>query len=168
MRASILEANPKKVTSPRIHQSLYSWVKQIIPQDKQIPVSPKKVQANRFRIENKSYQLINLEDTTEISIADSPGLIALWVEDDTMDQVGIEKGDYVLLRWQDTAENNSIVAVVIDNIDTHAKLKSFVEEQGKFFLRPLSSNPDHQSNDFSVMNQGFHIKGVVLGVFKPI
>lgn len=168
MRASIIEVNPIQVTNPRIHQSLYIAVNQIIPLDAKMPVSPKKVQANHFRIDNNSYQLINLGETTEISLADAPGLFALWVEDDTMDQVGIMKGDYVLLRWQDTADNNSIVAVVIDNIDTHAKLKSYIQEPGKIILRPQSSNPDHKSNEFSVKKKKFSIKGVVLGVFKPI
>jgi hypothetical protein len=58
--------------------------------------------------------------------------------------------------------------VIIGNEDTHAKLRGFYQEGGKIILRPQSKNPDHKEFVFPGMNQGFQIKGIVLGVFKPI
>lgn len=168
MRQSILQANPKHLADPRISQDLYPILKQILTHDTRIPLSPTKTNSNQFWIENRVYQLINLGTTSPIDLANTHDLFVLWVEDDTMDELGILQGDHVLVRWQNTANHNSIVLVAIANEDTHAKLKNFIQAGSKIILRPLSKNPAHQERDFPGMNIGFEVKGVVLGVFKPI
>ena len=168
MRQSIQQANPRQRTDPRIRQGLYPILKQILLLDTKIPTPPRRVNSNQFWIENRLYQLINLSNTSIIDLVDAPNLFALWVEDDTMDRLGIMPGDYVLVRWQITAKHNSIVLVVIVNEDTHAKLKNFTQEGSKIILSPHSNNPDHLIHEFPRMSRGFQIKGVVLGVFKPV
>jgi hypothetical protein len=168
MKQSIQQANPKQLADPRISQDLYPILKQILTHDTQIPTSSKKTNSNQFWIENRLYQLINLGTTSPIDLANTHDLFVLWVEDDTMDAMGILQGDHVLVRWQNSANHNSIVLVAITNEDTHAKLKNFIQAGRKIILRPISKNPAHQERDFPGMNIGFQVKGVVLGVFKPI
>jgi len=60
----------------------------------------------------------------------------LKVQGDSMIEAGIHDGDYAILRQEYTAENNDIVAILIDN---EATLKRFFRQNGSIVLKPENS-----------------------------
>ena len=103
----------------------------------------------------------------------------LQVFGDSMNQAKptpIKDGDYVLMRQQAQAGNGDIVAAEIvsgGNQDNRATLKRFRMSSGKVFLIPESDNPQFESSlnpveSFTKFDQGFHIRGVALAVFKKL
>ena len=83
---------------------------------------------------------------------------------------GIDKGDYVLLLEQANAKDGDIVAAEIDNEDSSATLKRFhVSKTGaRYILSPESTNLEYQPRTFTHLDEGFHIRGIALAVFKPL
>jgi hypothetical protein len=91
------------------------------------------------------------------------------VTGDSMNKDGIDIGDFVLLRQQDDATNNDIVAAEIVGIDTEATLKRFLRRNGEVTLRPNSTNPEYQKDYvFKKINTGLYVRGVAYAVFKPV
>lgn len=60
---------------------------------------------------------------------------------DSMTEVGINDGDYVLVQQQAHAENGDIVVALINN---EATIKEFYLENDTVYLLPRSRNPHHQ------------------------
>lgn len=76
---------------------------------------------------------------------------------DSMNQVGIQDGDMVLVRQQPVAnEWEKIIALINDS----ATIKEFHRKDGKIILMPRSSSPIHQP--IIVPEEGFIIQGVVI------
>jgi tetratricopeptide (TPR) repeat protein len=90
------------------------------------------------------------------------------VTGDSMNKDGIDIGDYVLLRQQEDATNNDIVAAEIVGVDTEATLKRFLRRNGEVTLRPNSTNPQHKDHVFKKINTGLYVRGVAYAVFKPV
>jgi SOS-response transcriptional repressor LexA len=89
---------------------------------------------------------------------------------DSMDnaQPPIYEGDYVLLRGQArdlpiVPQIGDIVAAVIPDVDRLATLKRLIQEDGKKFLQPESSNPEHQPFE---LTKEVQIAGVALAILK--
>jgi SOS-response transcriptional repressor LexA len=88
----------------------------------------------------------------------------------------IEDGDYVIMREQQTADDQEIVAAEIvsgDNKDDRATLKRFTHADGKIYLVPESTDPCFSEridllDCFTKFDEGFHIRGVALAVLKPL
>lgn len=88
----------------------------------------------------------------------------------------IEDGDYVLMRKQNAAENQDIVAAEItsgDGKDDRTTLKRFKVVDGKILLIPESSDPQfakpmYVNRMFTKLDVDFHIRGVALAVFKKL
>lgn len=79
---------------------------------------------------------------------------------DSMNKAGIDDGDLVLVRQQDTANpNERIVALIGDD----ATVKKLVKSDGHWTLRPESNNPKHK--DLIMIDQ-FSIQGIVADVVK--
>ena len=84
-------------------------------------------------------------------------LFMLQVRGNSMIDAGINDGDYVIIRKQETAENGEIAAVLIDNEVT---LKRFYKEKDRFRLHPENK----LLNDIIV--ESADILGVLVGLLR--
>ncbi len=74
---------------------------------------------------------------------------------DSMNNAGINDGDLVLIRQQQTAENGDKVVALIDN---EATIKEFHHKGNAIVLKPKSTNDKHQP---IILSNDFKIQGVV-------
>jgi len=81
----------------------------------------------------------------------------LTVRGESMVNVGIYDGDYVLVEKRQTASNGEIVVALVDD---SATVKTFYKEEGFYRLQPENDNMD----PIIVMN--CEILGKVIGVFR--
>jgi SOS-response transcriptional repressor LexA len=132
------------------------------------------LESHRFWIDGKSYALKNLRGSRRRANLGSGKSIVLRVNGDSMDQSGIEDGNYVLLRAQDSADNGDIVAAVINGVDELATLKRYEVRGKKVVLKPESANAQYQEHAFDAPSlddqddvQPFYIAGIVIAVLKP-
>lgn len=77
---------------------------------------------------------------------------------DSMNLAGINTGDLLLIRQQETAETGDKVVALIND---EATLKSFERVAGAVVLRPKSSNKSHKP---IVLTDNCQIQGVVVAV----
>lgn len=77
---------------------------------------------------------------------------------DSMDAVGIQDGDLMLVRQQQQAENGDKVVALIDDAAT---VKEFHREKDMIILKPRSTNKAHKP---IVVMDNFIIQGVVKSV----
>jgi repressor LexA len=75
---------------------------------------------------------------------------------DSMNDAGINNGDFVLVRQQPMADNGNLVVALIDN---EATIKEFRRTKDAVILRPRSSNPNHQP---IILTSDFQIQGIVV------
>ena len=74
---------------------------------------------------------------------------------DSMDLAGINDGDLVLLKQQQTARNGDLVLALIDD---EATLKEFNHNGNMVVLKPKSKNPKHQP---IILTSDFKVQGIV-------
>lgn len=79
---------------------------------------------------------------------------------DSMDEKGINDGDLVLIRLQQTAENGQDVVALIDN---EATIKEFHHKGNMIILKPKSKNRKHQP---IILTDDFRIQGIVETVIQ--
>ena len=84
-------------------------------------------------------------------------MFMLQVRGKSMIEVGIDDGDYVIIRSQETAENGEIAAVLIDNDVT---LKRFYKEKDRFVLHPENRSMSDIITDHAV------VLGVLVGLMR--
>ncbi|MCX7018440.1 MAG: hypothetical protein NTY46_05470 [Candidatus Sumerlaeota bacterium] len=77
-----------------------------------------------------------------------------------MNRAGINDGDLVLIRQQETAEEGDRVVALIDD---EATIKELHFGPTEIILKPCSTNPKHKP---IILNREFHIQGVVTHVLK--
>jgi len=82
----------------------------------------------------------------------------LRADGDSMNKAGINSGDILLVRQQDTAEDGQKVVALIDD---SATVKVFERKSGAIILRPKSSNKKHTP---IVLTENCKIQGVVIAV----
>lgn len=127
---------------------------------------------DEFMIEGNPHYLYNLRGPSQIiTLQSSMPYFILKVNGDSMDKAGIDPGDYIILRHQDSASYGDIAAAEIFDVDDQATLKTYTrvrEANGneKVLLLPQSNNEDHDPILITKSDQVF-IGGVALGVFKP-
>lgn len=80
----------------------------------------------------------------------------------SMDLAGIEDGDLVLVRQQETAEDGDKVVALIDD---SATIKEFYKRSEVVVLKPKSSNPIHTP---IILSEDFRIQGVVTNVIPNL
>jgi repressor LexA len=101
----------------------------------------------------------NVEDYIPVSTSLARGrwnYFILRVQGDSMDRAGIQHGDLVLVRQQDTAEpGDKVVALIDDN----ATVKRLRIGRDAILLEPLSTNPVHRP---IVVGPEFRVQGVVI------
>ncbi|MFH1259120.1 MAG: transcriptional repressor LexA [Elusimicrobiota bacterium] len=81
---------------------------------------------------------------------------------DSMNEKGINDGDLVLVRQQNTANNGDLVVALIDGEST---IKEFIKSEGAIILKPRSSNKNHKP---IILTQDFQIQGIVVSVIKGL
>jgi repressor LexA len=82
----------------------------------------------------------------------------LRAQGDSMDETGIEDGDILLVRQQQSAKNGDRVVALIND---DATVKEFHREKGVVILKPRSKNKQHKP---IVLTDAFIIQGVVTSV----
>jgi repressor LexA len=75
---------------------------------------------------------------------------------DSMNEAGIEPGDLVLVRIQNTANDGDRVVALIDD---EATIKEFHRRNNVVVLKPRSNNPSHQP---IVVTESLQIQGIVV------
>ena len=75
---------------------------------------------------------------------------------DSMDKAGINDGDLVLVRQQQTAENGDKVVALIDD---EATVKEFQRHKNCVVLMPKSKNKDYKP---IILTDNFQVQGVVV------
>lgn len=101
----------------------------------------------------------NIEGLIPVSVnLTRPGskYFLLRAKGDSMDMVGINDGDLVLVRQQPTAENGDLAIALIDD---EATIKEFHRSKGVVILRPRSTNKKHQP---IILTDNFQVHGVVI------
>jgi tetratricopeptide (TPR) repeat protein len=90
---------------------------------------------------------------------------------DSMNQAGIDNGDYVILRQPrnlpTSPRPDDIVAASIMGVDREATLKRYLRQGHTIILSPDSSNPDHQPYEFREDDPEVAIAAVAVAVLKP-
>jgi SOS-response transcriptional repressor LexA len=99
---------------------------------------------------------------------------------DSMNLVGINDGDYVLVYCPPTGvgfngditalahDGDIVVAQIVTAIESEATIKRFRWKADKVILEPCSNNPIHKPRVFTESSEGFHIRAIALAVLKPI
>lgn len=103
----------------------------------------------------------NIEDTFPIptNLAENKDLFMLKVFGESMINIGILDGDYVLVEKRSTAKNGDIVLALIDD---SATIKRFFKENGSFRLQPENDNMD------PIITNDLEILGHVIGLYRDL
>ena len=107
----------------------------------------------------------NIEETYTISpaLAKSGSYFLLRAEGDSMIDAGIDSGDLVLVRQQETAETGQIVVAFIDDEDT-ATLKRYYPEPEKKRVRLKPENQNYED----IFVERCQIQGIAVRVLKNL
>ena len=89
-------------------------------------------------------------------LKDGQNYFFLQASGDSMNEKGINDGDYVLIRQQITARNGEVVVALIDDSST---IKEFYKTDTSVILKPCSSNKKHEP---IILTRDFQIQGVVI------
>ncbi len=84
----------------------------------------------------------------------------LTVHGDSMVNVGIFDGDYILVEQRETASNGDIVVAMVDGFESEATVKRFYKEDGHIRLQPENDNMS------PIIVKDARILGHVKGVFR--
>ena len=107
----------------------------------------------------------NILDTIPVSIKLAPPphkYFMLKAKGDSMDKKGINPGDLLLIRQQQTAKTGDLVVALIND---EATVKEFRELEGAAALVPHSTNPKHKA---VIIQEDFMIQGVVQKVLAGL
>ena len=104
----------------------------------------------------------NIEDTFPIParFAGRGDNFMLTVRGDSMIEVGIYDGDYILVEQQNTARNGEIVVAMVDGFESEATVKTFYKESDHIRLQPENSSMS------PILVKDVKILGKVKGVFR--
>ncbi len=92
------------------------------------------------------------------SRSNESSIVAVRAVGDSMQDAGINPGDYVLIRFTDEAENGDRVAAIVGDMVT---VKRYERKNGVTILYPESKNPKYKP---IVLREDFKIAGKVLCV----
>lgn len=103
----------------------------------------------------------NISDTITLptDIVGDAAAFMLSVKGDSMVEVGINNGDYVVVKEQPTANNGDIVVALVDD---SATVKSFYKESDHIRLQPENSSMD------PIIVRDCSIAGKVVAVFRRL
>ncbi len=103
----------------------------------------------------------NIEDTFPIPtyLAEDKDLFMLKISGDSMINIGILDGDYVLIERRSSAKNGDIVLALIDD---SATIKRFYKETDYYRLQPENDNMD------PIITRDLEILGHVIGLYRDL
>lgn len=103
----------------------------------------------------------NIEDTFPIpaNLAEDKDLFMLKVSGESMINIGIMDGDYVLIEKRSNAKTGDIVLALIDD---SATIKTFYKENGHFRLQPENDTMD------PIITTQVDILGHVIGLYRNL
>jgi repressor LexA len=108
----------------------------------------------------------NVEDYVAVPepLAKGDDEFLLRVRGDSMIQVGIMSGDYVVVRRQQTAANGDVVAALVgdDEAACEATVKTFYRENGRIRLQPENDELE------ALYPKHVQILGKVVGLFRQL
>jgi repressor LexA len=81
---------------------------------------------------------------------------------DSMDKKGINSGNLVLVKQQQTAKNGDSVVALIDGEST---IKEFHKTDNAIILKPQSKNKEHQP---IILTKDFQVRGIVAATIKDV
>ncbi len=81
---------------------------------------------------------------------------------DSMNEKGINDGDIVLVRQQQTAKNGDPVVALIDGEST---IKEYNKTDNAILLKPKSKNEEHKA---IILTKDFQVQGVVVTTIKGL
>ncbi len=106
---------------------------------------------------------IEAEFSVSVKLAKLPGTyFLLRASGDSMNQKGINDGDMVLIKQQDTAENGDLVVALIDD---EATIKELQLNEHVAVLVPHSDNKAHTP---IILSRDFRVQGVVVTVIPGV
>lgn len=133
---------------------------------------------NEFRAQTVTVPLVGTiacgiptlaEENIEAMIPVSVKLAKPWykhfllrAEGDSMNDKGINDGNLLLIRQQETANDGDVVVALIDDFAT---VKEFHRSGNAIVLRPRSTNKSHQP---ILLDRDFKIQGIVVAVIPEI
>jgi SOS-response transcriptional repressor LexA len=79
---------------------------------------------------------------------------------DSMDEAGINEGDYVLVEMTEAVSENDLVVAIVDGFALIKKLKM---ANNAVILEPVSSNPKYRP---IILNKNFRFFGKVVDVMR--
>ncbi len=94
-------------------------------------------------------------------LSEGKEVFILQIEGDSMVNAGIENGDYIVVKGQQTAENGDIVVAIIDG---DATVKRFFRKGKTIILQPENEN----MKPIEVKRGDFTIAGKVISVIKML
>ena len=116
----------------------------------------------RVRAGMPLYAEENLEGYISTDLNGGAEYFGLRVVGDSMNAARIVEGDIVIVRKQDVVENGEIAIVLIDNED--ATIKKFMRNGNTVHLIPMSTNPQHQIQEYDLDDTKVRILGKVVCV----
>lgn len=101
----------------------------------------------------------NIERTFPLPMdfAKNKDVFMLRVKGDSMINIGIYEGDYVIVRREDTASNGDVIVALVDD---SATVKTFYKENGYFRLQP-----ENDSMEPIIVNE-LKVLGKVVGLYR--
>lgn len=106
---------------------------------------------------------IEAEFAVSVKLAKMPGkYFMLRAVGDSMNQKGINEGDLLLIKQQETAENGDLVVALIDD---EATVKELRKNEYTTVLVPHSSNNTHTP---IILTHDFKVQGVVVTVIPGV
>lgn len=102
----------------------------------------------------------NIEEYIACDYTDEYEYFALKVKGDSMNAVGINEGDYVVVRSQDIVENGEIAIVLVNGDE--ATVKKFARNGDTIVLTPQSYNPKHQVQIYNIKDVPIRVIGKVM------
>lgn len=108
----------------------------------------------------------NIEGYIASDFDDGEIYYGLRVQGDSMSAAGIDDGDVVIVRQQDSVDTDQIAVVMVNGNDATIK---YVQQQGDIvFLSPKSYNPLHQIQIYDLAKTPVRILGRVVQVRKSV
>lgn len=108
----------------------------------------------------------NIEGYIANDFDDGEVYYGLHVHGDSMSAAGIDDGDVVIVRQQDSVDTDQIAVVMVNGNDATIK---YVQQQGDVvFLSPKSYNPVHQIQIYDLAKTPVRILGRVVQVRKSV
>jgi repressor LexA len=106
----------------------------------------------------------NIEGYVANDFEDGHEYYALRVFGDSMTAAGIDDGDLVIVRRQDTVEDGQIAVVIINGYD--ATVKFFKQDGRLVILSPKSYNPEHNPQVYDIEKDAVRVLGRVVQIRK--